>query len=131
MAGKRFLSIVVAAAAFACASGGASSGSGTTRDANVITADEIAASHETNAFDVISRLRPLYLRTRGRSTLSAGGNASDYATVFLDGQLYGDLSSLKNLVTPQIRQIRYYNGPDAVTKFGMQYGSGVIAIETR
>jgi hypothetical protein len=132
MVGKRFFSIVAAAAAFACASGGAGGTSGgARRDSNVITADEIAASHETNAFDAISRLRPLFLRSHGRSTLSAGTNASDYATVFLDGQSYGDLSTLKNLVTPQIRQIRFYNGPDAVTKFGMQYGSGVIAIDTR
>ena len=133
MVGKRFFSIVVAAAAFACASGGASGSDtgGARRDSNVITADEIAASHETNAFDAISRLRPLFLRTRGRSSLSAGTNSSDYATVFLDNQPYGDLTTLKNITSEQIKQIRWYNGPDAVTKYGMQYGSGVISIETR
>ena len=131
MVGKRFFSIVAAAAAFACASGGAGGTSGARHDSNLITADEIVASHETNAFDVISRLRPLFLRTRGRSSLSAGTNSSDYATVFLDNQMYGDLNTLKNINAEQIRQIRWYSGPDAVQKFGMQYGAGVIAIDTK
>ena len=131
MVGKRLFSVVVAAAAFACASGGASgSSSGVAkRDSNLITADEIAASHETNAYEAISRLRPLYLKTRGRGTLSVEG--SDYATVFLDNQAYGDLNTLKTINSEQIKQIRWYSGPDAVQKFGMQYGSGVIAVETR
>ena len=124
---KAFL-ILVAATTLACASGGAG-GSGVRRDSMTITADEIAASHETNAYDAVSRLRPLFLKSRGRTTLNSG--ASDYATVFVDGQAYGDLNSLKGIISQQIKQIHYYNGPDAVTKFGMQYGSGVIAVDTR
>jgi hypothetical protein len=124
---KKSFSILVVAAAFACASGGA--GSGVRRDSMVITADEISASHETNAYDAINQLRPLFLKSRGLTTVNGG--TSPYATVFVDGQNYGDLATLRGIPSPQIKQIRYYNGPEAVTKFGMQYGSGVIAVETR
>jgi hypothetical protein len=124
---KKSFSVLVFAAALACASAGASSG--VRRDSMVISADEIAASHETNAYDAVSRLRPLFLKSRGRTTINSG--STEYATVFVDGQAFGDLNTLKTVPSQQIKQIRYYNGPDAVTKFGMQYGSGVIAVETR
>ena len=99
------------------------------RNPNVITADQISASQQTNAYDVVSRLRPNYLKSRGRTTVYTQG--SDYAAVFLDGQSYGDLSSLRNISTPQIRSIQFIRGTDAVTTYGLQYGAGVIAIRTK
>jgi ABC-type glycerol-3-phosphate transport system substrate-binding protein len=126
---KKSFSILIVAATFACASGGAGAGTTVRRDSTIITADEITASHETNAYDAINQLRPLFLKSRGRTTLNGG--TSPYAAVFVDGQNYGDLNSLRGIPSQQIKQIRYYNGPEAVTKFGMQYGAGVIAIETR
>ena len=120
-------SILMAVATLACASGGA--GNNVRRDSSLITADEITDSHESNAYDAINRLRPLFLKSRGRTTLNTG--ASGYATVFVDGQVYGNLNTLKGIPAPQIKQIHYYNGPDAVTRYGMQYGSGVIAVDTR
>jgi hypothetical protein len=114
------------ASAMACASA-PTSGAG--RDSNVITQQEIANSHESNAYDVISRTRPMFLKSHGRS--SANSSASDYATVYMDGQPYGDLAALRNIPTQQIQEIRYYGGMSATTKFGMQTGSGVIEIKTK
>jgi hypothetical protein len=57
--------------------------------------------------------------------------ASEFATVFVDGQYFGDLASLRQLLTAQIKQIKYLNGPNAVTRYGMQYGSGIIEVSTR
>jgi hypothetical protein len=119
---------VVIAVMTACASAG--SGNNTVhRDSNLITQEEIGASTETNAYDAVARLRPLFLRTRGRTSINNQGD--EHATVFVDGQRYGDLNSLKNIVANQIREIRYYSGPEAVTKFGMDYGSGAIEVITR
>ena len=87
------------------------------------------ASHEANAFEVVSKLRPQFLRSRGRTTITTG--ASEFPSVFVDGQYYGDLNSLRTIIAPQIKVIHYYNGPDAVTKFGMLYGSGAIEVTTR
>ena len=112
----------------ACATAGAPS-TGIRRDPNVLTADEIAMSHESTAYDAVARLRPLFLKTRGRSTIN--GTPNDYATVFVDGQRYGDLNTLHSLVAAQVLEIRYLGSGDAVGKYGMQYGSGVIDVRTR
>ena len=127
----RPLFVLGAAAVMACASAGGGGG-GTTIDANspnIITGDQIAASAQTNAYDVVSRLRPNFLKSRGRTTVY--GQGSDYATVFLDGQSYGDLSSMRNIAASQISSIHFIRGTDAVTTYGMQYGAGVIDIRTR
>jgi hypothetical protein len=115
-------------AVMACASGG---GSGTTihRDPNLITEQEIANSSETNGFDVVSRLRPMFLKTRGRSTINARN--SEYASVFVDGVYYGELNSLRNIVANQIHEIRYLNGPESAGKYGIRYGTGAIDVRTK
>jgi hypothetical protein len=125
---RRPFYIMTLAAVIACASSG---GSGTRphRDPNLITEQEIESSGETNGLDVVTRLRPMFLKTRGRSTIN--GPESEYASVFLDGQYYGGLNSLRNIVAQQIHEIRYLNGPDAVSKYGMRYGSGAVDVRSK
>src|SRR3954466_6663301 len=112
----------------ACASTGAPA-AGPRRDPNVITHEEFVASNEGNAFDAIARLRPMFLKSRGRTTINAVAN--DYPIVFVDGQRFGDLNSLRNIVAAQIQEARHLGATDAVAKYGMQYGGGVIEIATR
>ena len=127
MTGRPFF-VLALAAALACASSG-TAGTGVRRDPNLITEQEIATSAESNIFDVVSRLRPMFLKTRGRSTINSGG--SEYASVFLDGQYYGELTSMRNLVPSQIHEIRYLSGPDAVSRYGMRYGSGAVDVRSK
>lgn len=101
------------------------------RDYNVITQNEITAQNGTNAFDLVTHLRPSYLKTRGRSSINNSSVSTEYASVFLDGQYFGDLTSLRNIPTMNIREIRYLPSNESVTRYGMQYGSGVIEIKTR
>ena len=126
---RRSASILIVAAAMACAPAASTTSTGVRRQANVITQPEVQASFESNAYDVISKLRPMFLKTRGRSTVQ--GQTQEYASVFLDDQFYGDLNSLKNIAATQIQEIRYYPGTEVAMKFGMQYGAGVIAVRTR
>jgi len=125
---RRPFFVLTRAAALACASSG-TAGTGTRRDPNLITEQEIANSAESNLYDVVSRLRPMFLKTRGRSTINSGG--SEYASVFLDGQYYGELGSLRNIVATQIHEIRYLSGPDAVSRYGMRYGSGAVDVRSK
>jgi hypothetical protein len=127
MTGRPFF-VLTLAAALGCASSG-TAGTTVRREPNLITEQEIAASNESNVFDVVNRLRPMFLKTRGRSTINAGG--SEYASVFLDGQYYGELGSLRNIVASQIHEIRYLNGPDAVSRYGMRYGSGAVDVRSK
>jgi len=124
---RSFTHAMLVVALTACASAG--NKSGTPKDSSVITREEIATSMESNAYDAVARLRPLFLKSRGRTTIN--GEVNDYATVFVDGVRYGDLSTLRGIVTNQIQMIRFLGGPDAVTKYGMSYGSGAIEVFTR
>ena len=125
--GARSFSAAIAAALLACSS--AAVNPGVKRDPNIISHEEFVASNEGNAYDAIAKLRPLFLKSRGRTTINA--EAYDYPVVFVDGQRFGDLNSLKSIVAAQVLEARHLHGPDAVGKYGMQYGGGVIEISTR
>jgi hypothetical protein len=133
----RSLYLLAVVASIACTPASTTSASSTPgpvtgaahRDMNLITEDEIAASSGSNAYDVVSRLRPNFLKTRGRNTIYASPN--DYASVYVDDQSFGDINSLRNIVANQVHEIRYYSASDAVTRFGTQTGQGVIDVKTK
>ena len=82
------------------------------------------------AYDVISRLRPSFLVSRGQVTIM-GPAESSFPAVYVDGLLYGDINSLRNLDANHIGEVRMYQAAEAQTKFGTGNHSGVIAITTR
>ena len=87
------------------------------------------STNATTAYDVIARLRAEYLRNRGPTSLVLASRAQ--AVVFLNEQLYGAIDTLKELRSSDLVEIRFYDGPDAITKFGSQYSGGVIQLVTR
>jgi hypothetical protein len=125
---RSILFVGVLATSIACASTGTSA-SGVRRDSNVITEQEIATSNGSNAYEVVSRVRPAFLKQRGQTTITQGGSV--YATVYVNSQQYGDVTSLRGISADQIREIRYYSSSEAVAKFGSQNGTGVIQIITK
>jgi hypothetical protein len=126
---RKSFSILLVTLAMACAPAASTTSTGVKRQANVITQPEVQASLESNAYDVINKLRPMFLKTRGRTSIQ--GQNQEYASVFLDDQYYGDLNTLKSIAAMQVQEIRYYPGTEVAMKFGMQYGAGVIAVKTR
>ena len=116
-------------AAVACASAGTSTGGSAGHDYNRITADEIAASTAQNAYELINKMRPQYLKSRGKTTVLL--DTPDRASVFMDGVLFGTPDALTTIAASQIREIRFYPATDAGIKFGSQYGAGVIDIKTK
>ncbi len=120
--------VLAAAAVMACAS--SSTRPATHRDFNLITETELAETPgTTSAYDVISKLRPNFFKSRGRSSINNQG--SETAAVFVDGQFYGNINSLQNLTTTHIHEIRFLGTGDAATRYGMQYGNGVIDIRMK
>jgi hypothetical protein len=96
------------------------------QEANVITKEEILGTHTANVYDAISRLRPNFLRYRGRTTIR--GADTGFPKVYVDRMLYGDTNSLKNMNVNGIREIHFYNGSDAGARFGLDNVSGAIEI---
>jgi hypothetical protein len=127
-------SLVVSTALVAISLGCASTGSGPgeVRRSQVLTQEEIASSGVSgNAFDVVTRLRPNFLASRGPTTLGNAQTKGMYPNIYLDDIPYGDINTLRNIDASVIAEIRLYQAGEAQTKFGMGNSGGVIAITTR
>lgn len=128
----RLVYLLAAAALVGCASTGANP-SVSRQSAAVLTAEEISTAHAdaTTAYDAIARLRPNWLSAKG--VTSGYYNAdTQYAMVFLDGQPFGNLSSLRNIAGYNIGSAHYYDVTQAGAKFGIRGGSsGVIEITSK
>lgn len=122
---------MVALAACASGSGGASTGK---QNPNVISTEEIAASSASNAYEVIQRLRPNFLRTRGAVHGTPGAaNAVEMVdlVVYLNENRLGGSDQLRQVSTTDIREIRYFNSSEATTKWGTGHSAGAIQIVSR
>ena len=131
----KHLYLVVAAAVLGCASGGYNQGTlanaPTSRKSNVLTLEEVSAAHAdvATAYDAVARLRPNWLASHGVTSTVANGGGTEYATVYVDGQPYGDITSLRNIPAYHVGEFRYYNMTEAGAKFGLRAGSsGVIDV---
>jgi len=80
----------------------------------------------SSLYDLIEKVRPNFLRSRGAN--SFGTQSSEYASVYVDEHPYGDIGSLRSLVTGQIGMVRYYDPIAAQQKFGLTSGNGVISV---
>lgn len=99
-------------------------------DPQLITEEEVEASRAPTAYEVIQKLRANFLSYRGETSFSRN-NSQPYPTVYLDGQQFGPIGSLRNIPASQISSIRLYRSWEATTKFGTGNMGGVIAITTR
>jgi hypothetical protein len=127
----KHLYLVAVAVMMACASA-VTSRTGVHRGANLLTAQEIAAANAdvTNVYDAVARLRPNWLA--GHGVTSAATPGTQFAVVFVDGQHYGDLSSLRNIPASDAGDVSYYDVTQAGARFGLRGGSsGVIEVRIK
>ena len=92
----RTFHLVAVAAILGCATAPNSTGTPPVRgNPKILTAAEIAINHAdaNTAYDAVARLRPNWLASHG--AMSSDNSVSPYATVWFDGQLYGDPSALR------------------------------------
>lgn len=128
----RMLTLLVIAGSLGCASASTGSGGATVPRTNIITAEDIrAAALGGTAYDVIARLRPNFLTSRGQTTLDKPTTGTAYPNVYVDGLAYGDINTLKNIDAANLGEVRLYQAWEAQTRFGTGNNSGVIAITTR
>lgn len=82
------------------------------------------------AADAIQRLRANFLSYRGETSFDRS-KSQPYPTVYLDGQEFGPIGTLRTLPASEISTIRLYRAWEATTKFGTGNMGGVIAVTTR
>jgi hypothetical protein len=115
------------AGAIGCASG--TMGAGTERvptDRNVINQTELESVGSTNLYELIEKLRPNFLRSRGATSFSSPG--LEYPAVYVGGRPYGDIASLRTIITSQVSVVHYYDAPAAAGRFGAINAPGVIDV---
>ncbi len=100
------------------------------QDNQLITEEEIEASRAPTAYDVVQKLRANFLSNRGETSFDKR-KSQPYPTVYVDGQEFGPLSSLRTIPASQVATIRLYRSWEATTKFGTGNMGGVIAVTTR
>jgi hypothetical protein len=99
------------------------------RAANVLIEEEIARAAATDAYEVVYRLRPNWLRRRGPTTLRSPGSGE--VTVYVDGVQFGDNAVLRSIPAGDVVGMAYFSAADATTRFGGRQGGAVIEVYTR
>jgi hypothetical protein len=116
--------LLVVLLASACASAGGGGGGGR---ANSISRDQFNPDDE-NAFLIIRRLRPSWLRPRTQGTITNPEPA--FPQVYLDQTHLGDANVLESISAAQIGSIEYMDALDATTRYGTGFTGGLIIVRT-
>ena len=126
----KYLYLVALATIVGCAS--SSGARSSPMRSNVLSGEEIANTHAdlATAYDALSRLRPNWMAPHGAMTSNTA--VSNYASVFVDGQLMGDINALRNVQAYYVDEIRYYDVTQAGARFGIRAGTtGAIEISMK
>jgi hypothetical protein len=98
---------------------------------------EIAATGLQTLYEVIERLRPSMLRTRGQvgrlsgATGSEPGASNSGIKVYLNGTGVGDISMLRTIQASSVKQVQYLSSSDATTRFGTGHDAGAILVTSK
>jgi hypothetical protein len=99
---------------------------------DIITQEEIIATDLPTAYEIVQRLHPQWLRSRGQVTIGVEEEppATVGPVVYVNSSRRGDIEELRSIMATNIREIVYYNGRDASLRFGSGHGAGVIQVIT-
>lgn len=99
---------------------------------NVLTREEIASVDVSNLYDVVQRLRPGWLRTKGAGERSSGVYSETRILVARRSTVLGGPGVLREISPDGVTGLRYHPGNTAgVSPVGSRTGriEGVISIE--
>jgi hypothetical protein len=138
--------VVAAALCWGCSSSGSTAGTASASGSSGITAprpksggqdlileSEIAAraGEATNALQIIMKLRPQMLRSRGVISPNDPNGEATTPKIYVDNVSYGNVESLSNINAAQIKEIQYIKATDATTRWGTGHTGGVIMVVTK
>lgn len=123
---RRTVLLLTVVAGAACAQATRAPGDALSR--RVLLADEIRGTAAATAYDAVSRLRPQWLRPRGRVSYRdpAGGDV----VVYLDGVRHGGPESLRTIPADAVRHIEHLDSREATSRFGTGHVGGAILVRT-
>ena len=127
------MAVVIFTTVAACASGGTGTSGGRASPTR-ITRAEVDASNATNAYELISRLRPNWLREPPTASVSGGVIRSQTILVYVNRQRQDDLDALKSISIGAVDSAEWIDASRVQTVLSdVPSGSytGAILIKTR
>jgi hypothetical protein len=124
----------VAILSIACAAGTGSTSHPAQGSTDRVTSAEIDATSATNAYDLVNRLRPQWLRQAATGSIAGGRVSSQVIVVYLDGNRFGTIESLRTLSTSGIRSMEWLSATRAaiiLRDVGSEPIAGAISISTK
>ena len=109
----------------ACASSGTSSGG--RGSVNIITAAELETVEELNAYEAVQRLRPNWLRTRGRVSMQTQQGIQ----LYIDGIHRGYVSELVNIRANAVQRMQRLSAREATARYGTDHVDGAVLVTMR
>ena len=90
-----------------------------------LTEAQIAGAPAGTAYQLVTRLRPRFLK-------SSGGLGNYQPAVYVDGvRLGGGIAELERIDARSVREIRYLTAVEATTLYGVGRFSGAVLVSTR
>ena len=120
---------VIALALLAVSCSTARTGSAVSRSSNVVTAAELDGISYLSGLEAVRRVRPNWLRVRGRATMSRGSYAG--IRLYVDGRRRDDLGELEGIRASDISEMRFLSGRQATTRYGTDHGDGAILVKLK
>ena len=119
----RLGAIAVVALALGCT---AAPREGRRLDRSVITREQMLKGDYTTVYDAVAAMRSSWLRPRGPDSFVL----PSVVWVYIDGTRAGGVEVLHNIQPTLINTVRFYDGPTATGRWGVDNGSGVIHVST-
>jgi len=122
--GMRLLAGFLVLVLVACAAGNSSV---PRTNPNLITRVEIDEAGPSTVYDLIQKLRPLWLRERGAVSFT---DETDLA-VYLDRSRMGGREELRTIYSQNVESLEFLDARRATNQFGSGHVNGAILIRTR
>jgi hypothetical protein len=119
---------VFAIAVIAVGAGCRTASSGETHrvDRSVITREQMIKGAYVTVFDAVAALHSNWLRPRGPDSFVL----PTIVWVYIDGTRAGGVEVLHNIQPKLVNAVRFYDGPTATGRWGVDNGAGVIHVST-
>jgi len=95
-------------------------------DRTVITRDQMLEANYSSVYDAVAALRSLWLQPRGPDSFVA----PSVVWVYIDGARVGDVGVLRTMQPRMVNTVRFYDGPSATSRWGVDNAAGVIHVST-
>jgi hypothetical protein len=130
---SRFVAVLFGSLVMACSSTPSAGTKVTQASRDNVTSMEIEATSASSAMDLVSKLRPHWLRQGGTASIGGGAITNQVTLVYLDGNRLGGVDALRSISAGSVRSMQWIPATRAaivLPDIGNEAISGVISVRT-